>query len=33
MNYLEDRRIDRNDVKSGWILLAIVKLGFVVMTL
>ena len=33
MNYLDDRRIDRNNIKSGWILVAIVKLGFVALTL
>ena len=33
MNYLEDRKIARNDLKSGWILAAVVNLGFVVLTL
>ena len=33
MNYLDDRRVDRNDIKSGWVLVAVVKLGLVVWSL
>jgi len=33
MNYLDDRRIARRDIKSGWILVAVVNLGFAALTL
>lgn len=33
MNYFDDRRVDFDDIKSGWILVAIANLGLVVLTL
>lgn len=33
MNHIDDRKISRHDIKSGWILVAIANLGFVVLTL
>ena len=33
MNYIEDRKIGRNDIKSGWIVVAIANLGLAAMAL
>ena len=33
MNYLDDRIVDLDDIKSGWILVAIANLGLVVLAL